>query len=40
MTEICAACHGIGGRVSQQNPAKIIDRCHACGGTGEVEVDE
>lgn len=37
-TEICSACHGIGGYTSQSNPARIIDRCGACGGAGEVEV--
>lgn len=37
LAEICAACHGVGGRVSQLNPSRIIDRCAQCGGTGEIE---
>lgn len=39
-TEICGACHGIGGTVSQQNPARIVAYCNSCGGAGEMEVEE
>ena len=40
ITELCATCHGIGGYTSQINPARIIDRCGTCGGTGEIEVPD
>lgn len=39
-TEICTACHGIGGTQSQSRPGRIIAQCGSCGGTGEIELDD
>lgn len=38
-TVICAACHGIGGTLSQST-GRMVSTCYVCGGMGEIEVDE
>lgn len=40
ITEECQHCRGIGGYTSQQNPDRIVERCGACGGAGEIEVED